>query len=80
MRDGSERAVMSIASATAVSEQSAAASQQVSASVEEVSAQIGEIANLSKGMSEISTDMSKFLARFGVLAHNSKGERFHLAA
>ncbi len=80
MRDSSERAVMSIASATAVSEQSAAASEQVSASVEEVSAQIGEIASLSKGMANISTDMSNFLARFGVLAHNSKGERFHLAA
>ena len=80
MRGGSDRAVQSISSATAVSEQSAAASEQVSASVEEVTAQIGELAGLSKGLATISGDMSKFLARFGNLAHNSQGERFHLAA
>jgi len=80
MRAGSERAVAAISSAAAVSEESAAASEQVSASVEEVSAQIGELASLSRGLSDIASDMSKFLARFGVLAHNSTGDTFKFAA
>ena len=80
MREGSERALSSVTSATAVSEQSAAASEQVSASVEEVTAQIGELATLSRGLAGISDEMTAFLARFGVLAHNSKGERFQAAA
>jgi len=80
MRAGSERAVGAITSASAVSEESAAASQQVSASVEEVSAQLGELARLSRGLSDIAADMSKFLARFGVLAHNSAGASFKLVA
>lgn len=79
MREGSERALGSVTSATAVSEQSAAASEQVSASVEEVTAQIGELAGLSRGLATISDDMTTFLGRFGTLAHNSKGERFKAA-
>lgn len=80
MRSGSERALGSITSATAVSEESAAASEEVSAGVEEVSAQVGEVASLARNLSSIAQDMSKFLARFGSLAHNSAGETFRLAA
>lgn len=80
MREGSDRALGAITSASAISEESAAASEQVSASVEEVSAQIGELANLSSRLGGISSEMSTFLARFGVLAHSSAGETFRLAA
>jgi len=80
MRGGSESALESITSATAVAEQSAAASEQVSAGVEEVSAQIGELATLSRSLASISDEMATFLARFGVLAHNSAGVTFKKAA
>ena len=80
MRNASDRAVGSISSATAISEESAAASEQVSASVEEVSAQIGEVANLARGLAKISEEMGVFLTRFGTLAHNSSGVTFKLAA
>ena len=80
MRSGSDRAVVAISGATAISEESAAASEEVSASVEEVSAQVGEVANLSTKLAGISREMSEFLARFGVLAHNSKGETYRKAA
>jgi methyl-accepting chemotaxis protein len=80
MRTSSGRASTSISAATAVSEESAAAAQQVSASVEEVSAQMGEVTNLAASLAKLSGDMSVFLARFGVLAHNSRGETFKLAA
>src|SRR5690606_24670866 len=80
MQLGSQRALGAIGAASAVSEESAAASEQVSASVEEVSAQIGELAGLSAKLGGISNEMSTFLVRFGVLAHNSEGETFRMAA
>ena len=80
MREASERSVSSINRAASVAEQSAAASEQVSASVQEVTAQIGEVTGLSEGLATVSAEMAQFLARFGNLAHNSKGERFELAA
>ncbi|WBL36113.1 globin-coupled sensor protein [Tepidiforma flava] len=80
MRGRSEAAVEAIASASAVSEQSAAASEQVSASVEEVSAQASELAGLARRLTETSQQMAAFLARFGALAHDSNGSRFRAAA
>jgi methyl-accepting chemotaxis protein len=80
MRSRSEQAVEAIGSASAVSEESAAASQEVSASVEEVTAQISELATLARNLTEISSEMGKFLARFGALAHDTSGQHYKLAA
>lgn len=80
MQQATDRARISIEDASAVSEQSSAASEEVTASVEEVSAQTSEVARLAEDLSRIAGEMGVFLARFGVLAHGSDGERFRLAA
>ena len=80
MKGGSERAIGSVAEASSVAEESAAASEQVSASVEEVSAQITEIATQTQRLAQSMSDLAQFITRFGVLAHNSAGETFKLAA
>ncbi|MBI5949364.1 MAG: globin-coupled sensor protein [Chloroflexi bacterium] len=69
MRQSSERAMGSITSATAVSEESAAASEQVSASVEQVSAQIGEVATLAGSLKGIAAEVTDFLGGFGMLSN-----------
>jgi len=76
MNASSERVRASVGDATAIAEQSAAASQQVSASVEEVSAQMSEVARDAKVLSDSTTELGGFIARFGSLAHNSRGESF----
>ena len=76
MQASTERARANVVDATAATEQSAAASQQVSASVEEVSAQMAEIAREAGALTVSTRDLAEFISRFGVLAHNSRGERF----
>ena len=80
MAEGAQRANEAISSVSAVAQEAAATTQEVSASTEEVTAQIGELSVQAKELANIAADMSKFLARFGALAHNSEGERFKLAA
>ena len=75
-----QRAITAMAEASAVAEESAAASEEVSASVEEVSAQITEMANQTMSLARSTTELATFIARFGVLAHNSEGDTFQLAA
>jgi methyl-accepting chemotaxis protein len=76
MRVSTGRSREAVVSAASVTEQSAAASQQVSASVEEVSAQMSEISREAAALAASTTELATFIGRFGVLAHNSRGERF----
>ncbi|WP_322797377.1 globin-coupled sensor protein [Tepidiforma sp.] len=76
MSAAAERVRTAVADASAVAEQSAAASQQVSASVEEVAAQVSEIARETKHLTASTADLASFIARFGTVAHNSRGETF----
>jgi len=76
MQRASDSARGAVQAASAVTEQSAAASQEVSASVEEVSAQMAEIAREANSLASSTTELAGFIRRFGVLAHNSRGERF----
>jgi methyl-accepting chemotaxis protein len=80
MTGGSQRAINSMAEASSVAEESAAASEEVSASVEEVSAQITEMASQTQRLAQSMSDLAQFITRFGVLAHNSAGETFKMAA
>ncbi|KAA0221566.1 hypothetical protein EDM76_13740 [bacterium] len=76
MNESLERVRGSVADSTALVEESASASQQVSASVEEVSAQLSEISREAGTLATSTSELAEFIARFGVLAHNSQGETF----
>lgn len=80
LADGMEAAIQRVRGAvvdtSSVAEESAAASQQVSASVEEVSAQMSEISREARSLSSSTIELGDFISRFGVLAHNSRGETF----
>jgi methyl-accepting chemotaxis protein len=78
MTASNQRVGLAVTDASAIAEESAAASEQVSASVEEVSAQITEIARQSQQLASTTTALATFIARFGNLAHNAKGDRFVL--
>jgi methyl-accepting chemotaxis protein len=79
MRGGSERAVASVTSATAVSEESAAASEQVSAGVEEVTAQVGELGRLSRSLADAASGMGAYLARFAAAGAGQTAEALRAA-
>ncbi len=76
MKSAIQRVGGAVADTSSAAEESAAASQQVSASVEEVSAQMSEISREAQALSASTTELGDFIARFGVLAHNSQGETF----
>ena len=76
MGHGAQRVVEALSTAAAVAEETAAASQEVSASVEEVSAQVSELASQTGRLASTTEEMSTFIDRFGVLAHDSSGRPF----
>ena len=76
MNDSIGRVRNSVVDSSALVEESAAASQQVSASVEEVSTRMSEISREASTLAASTSELSEFIARFGVLAHNSAGETF----
>ncbi len=76
MNSAIQRVRGAVADTSSTAEESAAASQQVSASVEEVSAQMSEISREAQSLSSSTTELGDFISRFGVLAHNSRGETF----
>jgi methyl-accepting chemotaxis protein len=78
MTAAADRVRAAVSDASAVAQQSAAASQQVSASVEEIAAQVSEIAREVQSLAGSTAELAGFIARFGNLAHNSRGERFTL--
>ncbi|WBL36588.1 globin-coupled sensor protein [Tepidiforma flava] len=76
MTAAADRVRNAVTDASATAEQSAAASQQVSASVEEIAAQVSEIARETQSLAGTTAELAAFIARFGALAHNSRGETF----
>ena len=76
MNASSQGVVASISGANNVAQESAASSQQVSATVEEVSSQISDIASQTAALASTTESLARFIARFGALAHNARGERF----
>jgi methyl-accepting chemotaxis protein len=78
MTAAADRVRNAVTDASATAEQSAAASQQVSASVEEIAAQVSEIARETQSLAGTTAELAAFIARFGTLAHNSRGETFVL--
>ncbi|MCO5200178.1 MAG: globin-coupled sensor protein [Chloroflexi bacterium] len=76
MNESIGRVRNSVVDSSALVEQTAAASQQVSASVEEVAGRMSEISREASTLAASTSELSEFIARFGVLAHNSAGETF----
>lgn len=76
MNGSSQRVVALISGANTVAQESAASSQQVAATVEEVSAQTADVASRAAALASTIEILASFIARFGVLAHNARGERF----
>ncbi len=76
MNESIGRVRTSVTGSIALVEETAGASQQVSASVEEVSAQMSEMSREAGTLASSTSELAEFIARFGVLAHNSEGETF----
>ena len=76
MTAAAERVRAAVTDASAIAQQSAAASEQVSASVQEIAAQVSEIARDVQSLAGSTAELAEFIARFGNLAHNSRGQRF----
>lgn len=76
MNDSINQVRNAVSDSSAIIEQSAASSEEVSASIEDVAARLSEISHDASVLAASTSELSEFIARFGVLAHNSAGETF----